>query len=220
MATTGERNLILLGAPGAGKGTQAQKLAVRFGIPQISTGDMLRAARREGTPLGKKAEEYMNKGALVPDEVVIGLVEERLQKADAKAGFILDGFPRTIPQAEALDGVLAKLGRAKIKVVDVQVPEATLIERLGGRLSCPKDGASYHVKFTPPKADNVCDTCGTALITRADDKPEAIAQRLREYHDKTAPLAGYYKTSGVLKSIDGVGELEVVLDRLVRAIGD
>jgi adenylate kinase len=218
--TVGERNLILLGAPGAGKGTQAQRLAVRFGIPQISTGDMLRAARREGTPLGKKAEEYMTAGKLVPDEVVIGLVEERLQKADAKPGFILDGFPRTIPQAQALDGVLQKLGRAKLKVVDVQVPETTLIERLGGRLSCPKDGASYHVKFTPPQKPGICDTCGTALITRADDKPEAISQRLREYHEKTAPLADYYKKSGVLKSIDGVGELEVVLDRLVRAIGE
>lgn len=215
-----ERNLILLGAPGAGKGTQAQRLAVRFGIPQISTGDMLRAARREGTPLGKKAEEYMNKGALVPDEVVIGLVEERLQRPDAKAGFILDGFPRTIPQAQALDGVLHKLGRAKLKVIDVQVPETTLVERLGGRLSCPKDGASYHVKFTPPKVDNVCDQCGTQLITRADDKAEAIAQRLREYQDKTAPLVDYYRKAGVLKSIDGVGELEMVLDRLVRALGD
>jgi adenylate kinase len=216
----GERNLILLGAPGAGKGTQAQRLAVRFGIPQISTGDMLRAARREGTPLGKKAEEYMNKGALVPDEVVIGLVEERLGKPDAKAGFILDGFPRTIPQAEALDGVLKKLGRDRIRVVDVNVPETTLIERLGGRLSCPKDGASYHVKFTPPQKEGVCDTCGTALITRADDKPEAISQRLREYHEKTAPLADYYKKGGVLKSIDGVGELDLVLDRIVRALGD
>jgi adenylate kinase len=215
-----ERNLILLGAPGAGKGTQAQRLAVRFGIPQISTGDMLRAARREGTPLGKKAEEYMNLGQLVPDEVVIGLVEERLQRPDAKPGFILDGFPRTIPQAEALDGVLKKLGRAPLRVVDVQVPEAVLVERLGGRLSCPKDGASYHVKFTPPKVDNVCDTCGTKLITRADDQPDAIAQRLREYHDKTAPLAAYYQRAGVLKNIDGVGELEVVLDRLVRALGD
>jgi adenylate kinase len=220
MSSVAERNLILLGAPGAGKGTQAQRLAVRFGIPQISTGDMLRAARREGTPLGKKAEEYMNKGALVPDEVVIGLVEERLGKPDAKAGFILDGFPRTIPQAQALDGVLQKLGRAKIKVVDVQVPEATLIERLGGRLSCPKDGASYRVQFTPPKKAGACDTCGTALVTRADDKPEAIAQRLREYGDKTAPLADYYRKSGVLKSIDGVGELDLVLDRLVRTLGD
>ena len=215
-----ERNLILLGAPGAGKGTQAQRLSVRFGIPQISTGDMLRAARREGTPLGKKAEEYMNKGQLVPDEVVIGLVEERLQRPDARPGFILDGFPRTIPQAEALDAVLRKLGRAPLKVIDVQVPEAVLVERLGGRLSCPKDGASYHVRFTPPKVDNVCDTCGTPLVTRADDKPEAIAQRLREYHEKTAPLAAYYQKAGVLKSVDGVGELEVVLDRLVRALGD
>jgi adenylate kinase len=215
-----ERNLILLGAPGAGKGTQAQRLAVRFGIPQISTGDMLRAARREGTPLGKKAEEFMNKGALVPDEVVIGLVEERLGKPDAKAGFILDGFPRTIPQAEALDGVLSRLGRQKIRVIDVQVPEAALIERLGGRLSCPTDGASYHVKFTPPKNDNVCDSCGTKLITRPDDQPEAIAQRLKEYHAKTAPLADYYRKSGVLKSIDGVGELDLVLDRIVRALGE
>jgi adenylate kinase len=219
-AHVGERNLILLGAPGAGKGTQAQKLAVRFGIPQISTGDMLRAARREGTPLGKKAEEYMNKGQLVPDEVVIGLVEERLQLPDAKAGFILDGFPRTIPQAQALDGVLAKLGRDKLKVIDVQVPEATLLERLGGRLSCPKDGASYHTKFSPPKSDSLCDACGSALIVRSDDKPEAIAQRLREYHEKTAPLAGYYQQGGVLRAVDGVGELEVVLDRLVRALGE
>jgi adenylate kinase len=216
----GERNLILLGAPGAGKGTQAQRLAVRFGIPQISTGDMLRAARREGTPLGKRAEAYMNAGQLVPDEVVIGLVEERLQLQDAKAGFILDGFPRTIAQAEALDNVLAKIGRSKLRVIDVQVPESTLIERLGGRLSCPKDGASYHVKFTPPKVDMVCDNCKTQLVQRADDKPEAIAQRLREYNDKTSPLVDYYQKAGVLKSIDGVGELEVVLDRLVRALGD
>lgn len=219
-ATVGERNLILLGAAGAGKGTQAQKLAARFGIPQISTGDMLRAARREGTPLGRKAEEYMNAGKLVPDEVVIGLVEERLQQPDAKGGFILDGFPRTIPQAEALDAVLAKLGRAQLLVVDVQVPEATLKERLGGRLSCPKDGASYHLKFSPPKQPGVCDVCGTQLIVRADDQPEAIAKRLAEYHEKTAPLAGYYQKSGVLRAIDGVGEVEVVLDRIVRALGE
>jgi adenylate kinase len=217
---TAERNLILLGAPGAGKGTQAQRLAVRFGIPQISTGDMLRAARREGTPLGKKAEDYMTAGKLVPDEVVIGLVEERLQQPDAKAGFILDGFPRTIPQAEALDAVLKKLGRSRIAVVDVQVPETVLQERLGGRLSCPKDGASYHVKFTPPKKEGLCDTCATPLVVRADDRPEAISKRLVEYHEKTAPLAAYYGKAGVLKSIDGVGELEVVLDRLVRALGD
>jgi adenylate kinase len=213
-----ERNLILLGAPGAGKGTQAQRLAARFGIPQISTGDMLRAARREGTPLGKRAEEYMTKGALVPDEVVIGLVEERLARPDAKAGFILDGFPRTIPQAEALGEVLKRLGRDELHVVDVKVPEAVLIERLGGRLSCPKDGASYHVKFTPPKVAGVCDNDGTPLITRADDQPQAIAQRLREYHDKTAPLVDYYTRAGLLRTVDGVGDLEVVLGRVVQAL--
>jgi adenylate kinase len=213
-----ELNLILLGAPGAGKGTQAQRLAARFGIPQISTGDMLRAARREGTPLGKKAESFMNAGQLVPDEVVIGLVEERLGKADAKGGFILDGFPRTIAQAEALDGVLQRLGRTKLKVVDVAVPEATLVERLGGRLSCSKCGASYHVTLNPPKNDKLCDLDGSPLVTRADDRPEAISQRLREYHDKTAPLADYYKKAGVLHGVDGVGELEVVLGRIVRAV--
>jgi adenylate kinase len=213
-----QRNLILLGAPGAGKGTQAQRLALRFGIPQISTGDMLRAARREGTPLGKQAEGFMNAGQLVPDEVVIGLVEERLAKADAKDGFILDGFPRTIPQAQALDGVLQKLGREQLSVVDVNVPEATLIERLGGRLSCPKCGASYHLKFTPPKQPGVCDLDGTALTARADDRPEAISQRLQEYHGKTAPLVDYYKKAGVLRAVDGVGDLEVVLGRIVRAL--
>jgi len=213
-----QRNLILLGAPGAGKGTQAQRLASRFGIPQISTGDMLRAARREGTPLGKKAEGFMNAGQLVPDEVVIGLVEERLGKADAKDGFILDGFPRTIPQAQALDGVLKHLGRDAISVVNVTVPEATLIDRLGGRLSCPKCGASYHVKFTPPKHEGACDNDGTTLTARADDRPEAISQRLHEYHEKTAPLVDYYKKAGVLRAVDGVGELEVVLGRIVGAL--
>jgi adenylate kinase len=180
---------------------------------------MLRAARREGTPLGKRAEEFMTKGQLVPDEVVIGLVEERLARPDAKPGFILDGFPRTIPQAEALDKVLTKLGRDPLSVVDVKVPESVLIERLGGRLSCPKDGASYHVKFTPPREPGKCDSCGTPLITRADDQPEAISQRLREYHDKTAPLIDYYASKKLLRSIDGVGELEVVLQRVVQALG-
>ena len=213
-----ERNLILLGAPGAGKGTQAQRLAARFAIPQISTGDMLRAARREGTELGKRAEEFMKRGALVPDEVVIGLVEERLGKEDARAGFILDGFPRTIPQAEALAGVLQKLKRAPLRVLDVQVPEAVLHERLGGRLSCPKCGASYHVKFTPPQRAGVCDNDGSELITRSDDQPAAITQRLREYNEKTAPLIAFYQKAELLRSVDGVGELEVVLDRIVRAL--
>ncbi|MEO6954275.1 MAG: adenylate kinase [Polyangia bacterium] len=219
MVTQPERNLILLGAPGAGKGTQSQRLASRFGIPQISTGDMLRAARRDGTPLGKEAEKYMHAGQLVPDSVVIGLVEERLALGDASRGFILDGFPRTVPQADALGHVLAKLGRGPLRVIDVQVPEAVLLERLGGRSSCPKCGASYHVKFAPPKVADTCDSCGhVGLITRADDKPEAIGQRLEEYRKKTAPLCTYYRDAGLLATVDGVGELEIVLARIVQAL--
>jgi adenylate kinase len=215
-----ERNLILLGGPGAGKGTQSQRLAVRFGIPQISTGDMLRAARREGTPLGKEADKYMAAGQLVPDSVVIGLVEERLKAADTKSGFILDGFPRTVPQADALAAVMNKLGRGPLRVIEMQVAESVLQERLGGRISCPKCGASYHVKFTPPKVADTCDTCGTkGLLTRSDDQPEAISQRLREYAAKTAPLIDYYGSAGLLKRVDGVGELEIVLGRVVQALG-
>jgi len=211
-------DLILLGAPGAGKGTQAQRLATRFGIPQISTGDMLRAARREGTPLGKRAEEYMNKGQLVPDEVVIGLVEERLKQKDAQAGFILDGFPRTVAQADALGKLLDKLGRKDLRVIDVTVGEAVLMDRLGGRLSCPKCGASFHVRLNPPRAASVCDNCANALVTRPDDQPSAIAQRLAEYAAKTAPLTAYYRDKGLLRTVDGVGDLEVVLGRIVTAL--
>lgn len=214
-----ERNLILLGAAGAGKGTQAQRLAARFGIPQVSTGDMLRAARREGTPLGKEAEKYMNEGKLVPDSVVIGLVEERLQAKDAAGGFILDGFPRTVPQADALDVVMKKLGRTPVRVVSVDVPESVLLERLGGRISCPKCGASYHQKFTPPKVANTCDSCNTVgLITRDDDKPEAIRKRLADYKTITSPLIDYYAKHDLLAHIDGVGELEVVLGRIVQSL--
>ena len=219
MAQARERNLILLGAAGAGKGTQAQRLAARFGIPQISTGDMLRAARRDGTPLGKEAEKYMNEGKLVPDSVVIGLVEERLQAKDAASGFILDGFPRTVPQADALSAVMQKLGRQPLRIVSIDVPEKVLQERLGGRISCPKCGASYHVKFTPPKVADTCDTCGTkGLITRSDDTPEAIKKRLDDYRTTTSPLIAYYGDKGCLASIDGVGELEVVLGRVVNAL--
>jgi adenylate kinase len=219
MVAQPERNLILLGGPGAGKGTQSQRLAARFGIPQISTGDMLRAARREGTKLGKEADKFMAQGQLVPDSVVIGLVEERLQAADTKPGFILDGFPRTVPQADALAGVLRRLGRGPLRVVEVSVAESVLHERLGGRISCPKCGASYHQKFTPPKVADTCDSCGhVGLVTRSDDKPEAISQRLREYAEKTAPLVDYYTRAGLLKCIDGVGDLEIVLGRIVQAV--
>ena len=214
-----ERNLILLGAPGAGKGTQAQRLAQRFGIPQISTGDMLRAARREGTPLGQEADKYMQAGKLVPDEVVIGLVEERLGRTDCEAGFILDGFPRTIAQAESLGHLLQKLGRQPLRILDVSVPQEILHQRLGGRLSCPNCGAAYHKKLNPPAVADTCDACKkTGLIVRADDKPEAIEKRLVEYADKTAPLIAYYQNTGRLRTVDGVGELERVLGRIVDAI--
>jgi adenylate kinase len=214
-----QRNLILLGAPGAGKGTQAQRLASRWGIPQVSTGDMLREARRQGTELGKRAQQYMDAGQLVPDEVVIGLVEERLGRPDAREGVILDGFPRTIPQAEALDALLEKIKRDPARVLAIEVPEAELIERLGGRRSCPRDGASYHVKFTPPRVEGKCDSCGTPLIQREDDRPEAIARRLEEYRAKTAPLVEHYQKKGALRKVDGVGELETILDRITRALG-
>jgi adenylate kinase len=214
----GERNLILLGPPGAGKGTQAQRLSVRFEIPQIATGDMLRAARREGTLLGKEADRYMNQGKLVPDEVVIGLVEERLGQPDTRSGFILDGFPRTIMQAQVLDEMLDRLARSPLRVFDVQVPDSVLIERLSGRLSCPRDGASYHVRFAPPKEAGSCDRCGTPLVQRPDDSPDAISKRMLEYREKTSPLIEYYGKKGSLIAIDGVGALEMVLGRIARAV--
>jgi adenylate kinase len=210
--------LILLGAPGAGKGTQAQRLATRWGIPQVSTGDMLREARRQGTELGRKAQGFMDAGKLVPDEVVIGLVEERLSRPDAKGGAILDGFPRTIPQAEALDQLFVKMGRDPVRVVAIDVPEKELLTRLGGRRSCPRDGASYHVVFTPPRVEGKCDQCQGELVQREDDRPEAISKRLEEYHAKTAPLIDYYRQKNVLKSIEGVGELEAILERITKAL--
>jgi adenylate kinase len=214
-----QRNLILLGAPGAGKGTQAQRLATRWGIPQVSTGDMLREARRQGSELGRRAQGFMDAGQLVPDEVVFGLVEERLARPDAKDGVILDGFPRTLPQAEALDKLLEKMGREPVRVVAIDVPEAELLTRLGGRRSCPVDGASYHILFTPPRTEGKCDNCGSVLVQREDDRPEAISRRLDEYRQKTAPLVDYYGRQNVLKTVEGVGELEAILDRITRSLG-
>ena len=213
-----QRNLILLGPPGAGKGTQAQRLAARWGIPQVSTGDMLREARRAGTELGKRVAAVMDAGALVSDELVVSLVEERLGRPDAKAGAILDGFPRTIAQAEALDSLLSRMGRAPVQVVAMEVPASDLVERLGGRRSCPKDGSSYHVAFNAPKNDERCDVCGGPLVTREDDRAESIRRRLDEYQKKTAPLIDYYGRRGVLRAVDGVGELDAVLDRITRAL--
>jgi adenylate kinase len=206
----------MLGPPGAGKGTQAKRLSASLDIPQISTGDMLRAAKAAGTAMGREAERYMSAGELVPDDVVVGIVRERLGEADCQSGFILDGFPRTVPQAEALDvaGVSLDL------VVDVSVPSELLMERVTGRLSCGGCGSMYHCKYNPPASEGVCDDCGSALYVRRDDTEEVFASRLSSYNAKTAPLAGFYQAKGILRSIDGVGSLDAVQARLRAAIAD
>ncbi len=210
--------LILLGAPGAGKGTQAKLLQEKLKIPQISTGDMLRAAKQAKTPLGLEAESYMNAGKLVPDEVVIGLIRERLKNPDTAQGFILDGFPRTVAQAEALSQVLGELGRKLDVVLNLEVPEQELVERLTGRRTCPNCGAGYHLKFSPPKHDEICDRCGTALIQREDDREDTIRHRLKVYNDQTAPLVKYYEKTGQLKPRAGIGSTDEVFQRLLQSL--
>ncbi|GAB4261773.1 adenylate kinase [Deferrisoma sp.] len=210
--------LILLGPPGAGKGTQAKRLIERYGIPQISTGDILRAAVRDGTELGRKAKEYMDAGKLVPDEVVIGIIEERLQEPDCAKGFILDGFPRTVPQADALGEVLGKLGQAIDHVVSIEVPDEELVERLTGRRTCRGCGAMYHVKFTPPAKDGVCDKCGGELYQRDDDREETIRSRLKVYHDQTAPLVEYYEKAGLLRRVPGQGSVDEIYQRILEVL--
>lgn len=210
--------LMMLGPPGAGKGTQAKRLARRFEIPHISTGDMLREARRKQTELGRKAEEYMNAGKLVPDKVVIGIVRERLDEDDAASGFILDGFPRTRPQAEAL----AEMGVELDAVINIEVSDEEVVRRLGGRLSCPECGTVYHEEVKPPEQEDVCDSCGhRGLIKREDDQPEAIRERLDSYHEQTAPLIEFYEDRRVLERIDGADTPEAVTEAIeerVRAL--
>jgi adenylate kinase len=206
--------LMMLGPPGAGKGTQAQRLAEDFGLPQISTGDMLRSARRKGSELGLEAARYMDAGDLVPDSVVIGLVAERLAEPDAGGGFILDGFPRTVEQAESLD----EMGVELQAVVNIIVSEQEVVRRLGGRLSCPNCGASFHEVFQPPAAEGVCDECGQALVRREDDRPEAIRERLKAYDAKTEPLVDYYRGRGLLHEVDGQGSPDEVYGRIEEAI--
>ncbi|HEX8437331.1 adenylate kinase [Archangium sp.] len=212
-------NLILLGPPNAGKGTQAKKLYADFKIPQISTGDILRKAVREGTELGKMAGPLMAAGAYVPDEIVIGIVEERLKEPDCAHGFVLDGFPRTIPQAEALERMLAKLGKKLDAVVSPEVPHEKLIERGSGRRSCPTCGSVYHVYQSPPKRAGFCDKDGTGLVQREDDKAEVIEKRLKKYDAETAPLKQFYAQRGLLKSIDGVGSPEGIYEEIKKALG-
>jgi adenylate kinase len=212
-------NLILLGPPGVGKGTQAKLLIEKYAIPQISTGDILRAAVKEQTPMGIKAKAFMDAGGLVPDEVVIGIVEERLAKADCAKGFVLDGFPRTVPQADALSQVLAGLSRKVDHVISLAVDSAELIKRLTGRRSCPKCGAVFHVDFQPPKACGICDACGGELIQRDDDKEETVMKRLSVYNEQTAPLIDYYTGKGLLRAVDGLGTVEGIHSAIVGVIG-
>ena len=202
--------ILLMGPPGAGKGTQAAKLVKKYGIPHISTGDMFRAAVKEGTELGKKAKACMDAGQLVPDEITIGIVRERLQKPDCTKGFILDGFPRTVEQADALDGILKSLSIHLTRAVDISVPSNSLIERAVGRRVCKKCGAAYHIRFNPSKKDGVCDECGGETYQRADDSEETMKSRLSVYDAQTKPLIRYYQKAGLYSEIDGSQEMSKV----------
>lgn len=210
--------IIMMGAPGAGKGTQAAKIAAKYGIPQISTGDMFRSAVAEGTELGKAAKEYMTAGKLVPDEVTIGIVRERLAKDDCKAGFILDGFPRTVEQADALGKILSDLGKGISAVINIDVPLSDLIERGVGRRICKSCGATYHIKFNAPVKENICDACGGALYQRADDTAETMTKRLSVYEASTRPLIDYYKAAGVYVEIDGRQSIDAVTEALNKVL--
>ena len=211
--------IIMLGAPGAGKGTQAKKIAEKYHIPHISTGDIFRANIKNGTGLGKKAKTYMDQGLLVPDELTVDLVIDRVGQDDCKDGYILDGFPRTIPQAECLDAALEKRGEKVDFAINVEVPDENIVNRMSGRRACVGCGATYHIKYNPTKVDGVCDACGEKLVLRDDDKPETVQKRLGVYHDQTQPLIDYYTKSGVLKEVDGTVDMEDVFQAIVEILG-
>lgn len=211
--------LVLIGPPGSGKGTQAKRLAEHLGFVHLSTGDILREAVKEGTPLGLEAKKYMEEGKLVPDELVIGIVRERLKSPDCERGVIFDGFPRTLSQAEALDRILGELGRGLGRVVEIEVSDEEVIRRLTGRRTCRNCGTMYHVVFDPPKAEGVCDKCGGPLYQREDDKEEVIRERLKVYRKDTEPLVTYYEDKGILLKVNGEGPIEEVQQRLLEAVG-
>ena len=211
--------IIMLGAPGAGKGPQAKMIAEKYSIPHISTGDIFRANIKNGTELGKKAKSYMDKGQLVPDELTLDLIMDRFKQDDCKNGYVLDGFPRTIPQAEALDAALKAKGEKVDFAIDVDVPDENIVKRMGGRRACVGCGATYHVVYSPTKVEGVCDKCGEELIVRDDDKPETVLNRLEVYHNQTQPLIDYYNEQGILKSVDGTVDMKDVFNAIVDILG-
>ena len=211
--------IIMLGAPGAGKGTQAKKIAAKYNVPHISTGDIFRANIKNNTELGQKAKTYMDKGELVPDELVVDLIMDRFKEADCANGYVLDGFPRTIPQAEALDSALNAQNESIDYAINVEVPDENIINRMSGRRACVGCGATYHIKYNPTKTEDVCDACGEKLILRDDDKPETVKNRLSVYHDQTQPLIDYYSGKGVLAEVDGTKDMEDVFDAIVTILG-
>lgn len=212
--------IIMLGAPGAGKGTQAKKIAEKYSVPHISTGDIFRANIKNGTELGTKAKAYMDQGLLVPDELTCDLVVDRIKQADCARGYILDGFPRTIPQAEALDQALKAMDEKIDYAINVDVPDSNIVNRMSGRRACVGCGATYHLVYNAPKTEGICDACGEKLILRDDDKPETVQKRLGVYHDQTQPLIDYYEAAGVLKTVDGTVDMEDVFAAIVDILGE
>ena len=212
--------IVMLGAPGAGKGTQAIKIADKYDIPHISTGDIFRANIKGGTELGQKAKTYIDKREKVPDEVTIGMLLDRIAQDDCKNGYVLDGFPRTIPQAESLTEALKSQGDRIDFALNIDVPDEAIIKRMSGRRACPKCGATCHIVYAAPKTENICDKCGTELIIRSDDKPETVKDRLNVYHQQTEPLIAYYKTAGVLREVDGTQELPKVFEDVVAILSE
>lgn len=212
--------IIMLGAPGAGKGTQAKKISEKYGIPHISTGDIFRANIKNGTELGKKAKTYMDQGLLVPDELVCDLVVDRVQQPDCEKGYVLDGFPRTIPQAESLDAALKGLGSKIDYAINVEVPDENIINRMSGRRACVKCGATYHLEYAKPKQEGICDVCGDKLILRDDDKPETVKKRLDVYHAQTQPLIEYYTAGKVLVEVDGTQDINDVFLKITEILGE
>lgn len=211
--------IIMLGAPGAGKGTQAKMIADKYGVPHISTGDIFRANIKNGTELGMEAKKYMDQGLLVPDELTVRILLDRVAQDDCKNGYVLDGFPRTIPQAEVLDSELTKLGDHIDYAINVDVPDENIVKRMSGRRACLTCGATYHIEHVPPKKEGICDVCGSELALRDDDKPETVKNRLNVYHEQTQPLIDFYTEKGVLKTVDGTVPMEEVFAAITAILG-